>query len=64
ITEKPEDFSTREQAERTHIIKALTATKGTVGGKRGAAKLLGMARSTLQYRIKKLHINPAEFLSF
>ena len=63
ITERPEGFSTREQAERSHIIKALTASNGTVGGKKGAARLLGMARSTLQYRIKKLQINPAEFLS-
>lgn len=54
-------ISTLNQAERTHIIKALTTTNGMVGGKKGAANLLGIARSTLQYRMKKLNINPADF---
>ncbi len=54
------DFATRDQAERTHILEALVATGGVVGGKDGAARLLGIPRSTLQYRMKKLHINPLE----
>jgi len=54
-------ISTLNQAERNHIIKALKTTKGMVGGKNGAATLLGIPRSTLQYRIKKLNINPADF---
>jgi len=56
-----ENFHTRKQAERKHIIQILKATKGMVGGKKGAANLLDMPRSTLQYRLKKLNINPEEF---
>lgn len=57
---QPRDFATRDQAERTHIIEALVATRGVVGGKGGAARLLGIPRSTLQYRMKKLQIDPLE----
>ncbi|HBH27735.1 MAG: sigma 54-interacting transcriptional regulator [Desulfofustis sp. PB-SRB1] len=52
---------TLDEAERGHIVRALTATRGIVGGKKGAAGLLGMPRSTLQYRIKKLGIQPTEY---
>ncbi len=62
-SEEPDSISTLNQAERTHIIKALTTTKGMVGGKKGAASLLGMPRSTLQYRMKKLNIKPIDFLA-
>ncbi|WP_136799647.1 MULTISPECIES: sigma-54 interaction domain-containing protein [Desulfosediminicola] len=58
--EKPDNFQTLQQAERDHIIDALSSCKGIIGGKKGAAHLLGIPRSTLQYRIKKLGINPAE----
>jgi len=54
------DFATRDQAERDHIIQALVAAGGVVGGKGGAARLLGIPRSTLQYRMKKLQIDPLE----
>lgn len=56
-----ESFHTLQQAERTHIIQALKTTRGMVGGKKGAANLLDMPRSTLQYRLKKLSINPDEY---
>lgn len=56
------EVSTLNQAQRSHIIKALTETNGMVGGKAGAAHLLGIPRSTLQYRMKKLNINHADFL--
>lgn len=58
---QPESFTTLNQAERRHIVQALKATGGMVGGKQGAAQLLGMPRSTLQYRMKKLQINPHEY---
>jgi formate hydrogenlyase transcriptional activator len=60
---EPNDFITLEQAARTHIIQALNTTGGMVGGKKGAANLLGIPRSTLQYRMKKLNISPIEFSS-
>ena len=54
-------IATREEAEREHIIQALVTSRGMVGGRGGAAELLGMARSTLQYRIKKLGIEVADY---
>ncbi len=51
------ELLSHQQAERSHIIKALMATKGVIGGKKGAANLLDIPRSTLQYRLKKLQIN-------
>ena len=47
---------TLEQAERGHILQALKETKWVLGGPRGAALRLGMNRSTLQFRMKKLGI--------
>jgi len=43
-------------AERRHILEALTAAHWVVGGPKGAAALLGMKRSTLQSRMQKLGI--------
>lgn len=48
-----EGFTTLDQTERTYIMRVLTTTCGVIGGKRGAATLFGMRRSTLQCRIKK-----------
>jgi formate hydrogenlyase transcriptional activator len=47
---------TLEEAERGHIVATLTDTKWVVAGPRGAATRLGMNRSTLQFRMKKLGI--------
>jgi formate hydrogenlyase transcriptional activator len=47
---------TLAEAERSHIVGALTDTKWVVAGARGAAVRLGMNRSTLQFRMKKLGI--------
>ena len=41
-------------AERVHILEALKETKWVIAGPKGAAARLGMNRSTLQFRIKKL----------
>jgi formate hydrogenlyase transcriptional activator len=48
---------TLEEAQRDHIRKALERTNWVVAGPRGAATRLGMKRSTLQYRIRKLGIS-------
>jgi len=50
---------TMAEAERAHIIATLTQTKGILAGKHGAAARLGMKRSTLQHRMKKLGISQA-----
>ncbi len=47
--------------ERAHLQKVLRKTSGKVSGSNGAAHMLGMKRSTLQYKMKKLGINPADY---
>jgi formate hydrogenlyase transcriptional activator len=45
-----------EAIERDHIIRVLNETNWTVGGPHGTAARLGMKRTTLQARMKKLGI--------
>ena len=47
---------TLEAAERVHILAALKRTRWVLSGPRGAAARLGINRSTLQFRMKKLGI--------
>lgn len=47
---------TLEQAERDHILSTLKETKWIISGPCGAATRLGVNRSTLQFRMKKLGI--------
>ena len=56
------ELTTLRDIERQHIIRALAKTRGVLGGKNGAAKILGLPRSTLQHRIKMHHIHPEEYL--
>ena len=49
-------FTTLQHAEREHIVRALTETKWVIGGPAGAAARLGMKRTTLQSRMRKLGI--------
>ena len=49
---------TLDEAERRHILKALEKTGGVLAGPNGAAALLGVKRSTLWSRMKKLGIKP------
>lgn len=51
---------TLQDAERSHILEVLRATNWTLAGPNGAAARLGMKRSTLQFRMKKLGINRDE----
>ncbi len=52
---------TLEAAEREHIIRVLRETNGVVGGPRGAATRLGMKRTTLQSKMRRLDISPHDF---
>ena len=52
----PNGLVTLEHAEREHIVRALGETDWVIGGPAGAAAKLGMKRTTLQSRIKKLGI--------
>ena len=57
----PKEVSTLADAQRQHIVQALIKTGGIIGGSNGAARLLGLPRSTLQYRMKKLAIQPSDY---
>ena len=48
---------TMADAERAHITATLRETNGKIGGPRGAAAQLGMARTTLLYRMQRLGIS-------
>jgi formate hydrogenlyase transcriptional activator len=48
--------SVLEEVERKQILAALEQCHGVVAGVNGAAALLGLKRSTLQLRMKKLGI--------
>jgi formate hydrogenlyase transcriptional activator len=49
-------LDTLENAERTHILRALDETRWVVHGKKGAAEILGINPSTLRSRMEKLGI--------
>ena len=49
-------FFTLEEMERQHILSALQRTGGVLAGPQGAARLLGMSRSTVWSRMRKLGI--------
>jgi formate hydrogenlyase transcriptional activator len=46
-----------EEVERDHIVRALQASDWVVGGRKGAAQRLGMKRTSLVYRMRKLGIS-------
>jgi formate hydrogenlyase transcriptional activator len=47
---------TLEEIERNHILSVLKSTSWRVSGERGASKILGLKRTTLEARMKKLGI--------
>jgi formate hydrogenlyase transcriptional activator len=49
-------LSTMEEMEREHVLRAVRASNWKIGGPNGAAARLGMKRTTLAYRIRKLNI--------
>jgi formate hydrogenlyase transcriptional activator len=51
-----------EEVERDHIVRVLEASNWVVGGRNGAAARLGMKRTSLVYRMRKLRISrPVRF---
>jgi formate hydrogenlyase transcriptional activator len=51
-----------ETAERDHILKILRETGGMIGGPGGAAERLGLKRTTLNSKIKKLGIKRGDYI--
>ncbi len=56
-SEAPISVRTLDEAARAHILNVLRRTNGVVGGRNGAAARLGLARTTLLYRMRKLGIS-------
>ncbi len=60
-----ETASSQEQSlegtEREHIVHVLRETGGMISGPRGAAKRLGLQRTTLQSKIQRLGITRADY---
>jgi hydrogenase-4 transcriptional activator len=54
-------LATLDAAMKAHIERALTATRGRVEGKRGAAEILGINPYTLRARMRKLGVKWEEF---
>jgi formate hydrogenlyase transcriptional activator len=57
-TEAAKNLNLRE-VERDTILEALRKTNGRISGPSGAAELLGLKRTTLQYRMRLLNIRPS-----
>jgi formate hydrogenlyase transcriptional activator len=55
-SESSDESTSLESVEREHILRVLRETNWTVGGPDGAAARLGLKRTTLQARMKKLGI--------
>jgi DNA-binding NtrC family response regulator len=53
---------TLEAAEREHILRVLREADGQIGGPNGAAARLGVKRTTLHSKMKKLGIERSDFI--
>ena len=62
--QQPRDAQALAQVEKNHIEHILTLTNGRVSGSQGAAKLLNIPRSTLQYKLRKHGIVPHKFMRY
>jgi formate hydrogenlyase transcriptional activator len=56
IQSRSSELSTLEEVEREHVLRAIRESNWIIGGPNGAAARLGMKRTTLAYRIRKLKI--------
>lgn len=54
--------SNLDAAEREHILRVLRECKGMIGGANGAAERLGLKRTTLNSKIKKLGIKRRDYI--
>jgi PAS domain S-box-containing protein len=54
--------SNLEAAEREHILRVLRECKGMIGGLNGAAERLGLKRTTLNSKLKKLGIKRRDYI--
>jgi formate hydrogenlyase transcriptional activator len=59
--ENIETDGTLEAIDREHIIRVLRETRGVLSGPQGAAARLGLQRTTLQSKMKKLGIERKDY---
>jgi PAS domain S-box-containing protein len=57
-----EETTNLHDAEREHILRVLREAKGMISGPAGAAKRLGLKRTTLNSKLKKLGIKRADYI--
>jgi transcriptional regulator with GAF, ATPase, and Fis domain len=50
-------------AEREHILRVLRDCNGVLAGPRGAALKLGLKRTTLQSKMRRLHIEREDYIT-
>ncbi len=62
LNEKKRASDEYSQKQRTEIVRALTEAKGQVGGTDGAAARMGINRTTLISRMKKLGVDPRQYV--
>jgi len=60
-TSAPTSVSTFQEAERQAIIDALQSASGKIAGTDGAAERLGLKRTTLQNKMRRLKITRADY---
>jgi transcriptional regulator of acetoin/glycerol metabolism len=58
----PARDSSLQATERDHILRVLRETKGKIGGADGAATRLGLIRTTLNSKMKKLGIERKDYI--
>jgi PAS domain S-box-containing protein len=56
------ESATLHEAEREHILRVLREAKGQIGGDDGAAARLGLKRTTLNSKLKKLGIDRSDYM--
>jgi len=60
--ESESESPTLQAAEREHILRVLREAKGQIGGPDGAADRLGLKRTTLNSKLKKLNIERSDYM--
>ncbi len=53
---------TLDAAERDHILRVLRETRGVISGPEGAARRLGLKRTTLQSKMQRLQIKRSDYM--
>ena len=62
LNEKKGASDQYSQKQRAEIVRALTEARGRVGGTDGAAARMGINRTTLISRMKKLGVDPRQYV--